>query len=129
MGETIAEPKEQDNSFTHSEQLAQVAEIMEEIRDAGEDYIHFDFVLGSCYPNGVRFNIYTSIIGHNDFQDFKEFKEFLLSLKRDGSNSIRKQVLRKNLEQELHRKNDTETEIKEINDELSELEKGNKFAR
>jgi len=106
----------------HSEQLAQIADIMDDLFSDCRDYVHFDFVLSSN-GTGVRYNIYTPIINHNNFDNFKQFKEFLLSLKANGDRNVRKKILHRNLEDELKSKKDAEDRIREIHSELQEYTK------
>lgn len=112
--------KERKPSMKHSEQLSQIADILDNIFSINAEYVSFTFTLHT-YETGVTYNIYTPTVNHNKYNTFNSFKEFLLTLVSNGENSVRRKVLHKNLEIELKRKKETEAAIKEIHQELANL--------
>ena len=106
----------------HSEQLSQIADILDSlsVSDYG-GYINFGFTLSSDYSSGVKYNIYTPIINHNNFYDFEQFKQFLLSLKAGGDYEVRRTVLTEQLNEVSKKKQHWENRMEEIKTKLSTL--------
>lgn len=102
-----------------SEQMQEFTEHVERIHADTGDYVTLEVRLHS--GGTKKFNVYTSLIGHNEHNNPQDFREFLLKVSRDGESPVRAEFLREKLKEEEERREMAEDRIGDIRAELDAL--------
>ena len=111
-----------------------VHDLIKQVYEKFPRYVHFDIRYstekdGSTLQEKQKcyYNIYTPILGHNNFCNLEDLKVFIRSIISEGSIDIKIKLLQNKLERAERDKEAADNQLEQIKDDVKRLEEMEEF--